>query len=156
MLGLMAALRAENDSADNEGVGATSLGEALKRTGALARQRALLVVVSDFRGPRDWRKPLLQVAARHDVLCVEVRDPREQELTDVGEITLVDPETGRTLRVDTRSERLRQRFAAAAAEERAEVARILASTGVGHVVVTTDDDWLRHLSAFLRRRKGRR
>ena len=62
--------------------------------------------------------------SRHDVLAVEIRDPREQELPDVGELWLVDPETGRQVRVDTRSATLRERFAAAAAEERSGVARV--------------------------------
>ena len=78
---------------------------------AIARQRGIVVVVSDFRGPLDWRKPLLEVMSRHEVLAVEIRDPREQELPDVGELWLVDPETGRQVRVDTRSRALRERFA---------------------------------------------
>jgi uncharacterized protein (DUF58 family) len=132
-------------------VGATSLGEAIKRADALARQRSFVVLVSDFRGPDDWRRPLLQLAGRHDVVAVEIRDPREQELPNAGELWLVDPETGRQLRVDTRSAKLRSRFAAAAAAERAGVARTLASIGVRHVVLTTSGDWLRELALFLRR-----
>jgi uncharacterized protein (DUF58 family) len=151
LIGLLTALRGEPPK---ERVGATSLGEALKRTGALARQRALVVVVSDFRGPRDWRRPLLELAGRHDVLAVEVRDLREQELPNVGELWLVDPETGRLMRVNTRSRRLRQRFAAVAAEERSGLERELASLGVRHHVLTTSGDWLRSLAAFLKR--GRR
>jgi uncharacterized protein (DUF58 family) len=130
-----------------------SIGEAIARTGALARQRSLVVLVSDLRGARDWRRPLLDVAGRHDVLVVEIRDPREQDLADVGILWVVDPETGRQLRVDTRSLRLRERFAAAAARERAEVARELASVGARHVVLSTEGDWLRPLVAFLRRRR---
>ena len=90
----------------------------------MTTQRALVVVVSDFRGPIDWRPPLLRLAGRHAVLAVEVRDPREQELADVGELRLVDPETGRQLRVDTGNRRLRERFAAAAADERRALRRV--------------------------------
>jgi len=71
--------------------GSRVVGGALELTDRLARQRALVVVVSDFRGPIDWRDPLLRLAARHTVLAVEIRDPREQELADVGELRLVDP-----------------------------------------------------------------
>ncbi len=70
----------------------------------------------------------------------------------MGFLRLVDPETGRQLRVDTRSRRLRERFAAAASAERAQVARALTSIGVRHVVLTTSGDWLRPLVVFLRRR----
>ena len=151
LIGLLAALRQEPEQART---GAASLGEALRRTGSLARQRSVVVVVSDFRGTRDWRRPLLELAGHHDVIAIEIRDPREQELSDVGLLWLVDPETGRQLRVDTRSRRLRERFAVAAAAERAEVKRSFASVGVRHVVLTTSGDWLRALVVFLRRSRS--
>jgi uncharacterized protein (DUF58 family) len=150
VVGLLAALR---EDANGNGAGATSLGEAFRRTASLARQRALVVVVSDFRGPLDWRRPLLDLAGRHDVVAVEIRDPREQELPDAGELWLVDPETGAQLRVDTRDAKLRARFAAAAADERSSIAHTLASLGVRHVVLSTSGDWLRVLAVFLKRRQ---
>jgi uncharacterized protein (DUF58 family) len=150
LIGLLDALRKERVDGE-ERVGATSLGEALRRTGSMARQRAVVVVVSDFRGPVDWRRPLLELAGRHEVVAIEIRDPREQELPNAGVLWLVDPETGRQVRADTRNERLRARFAAAAAEERAQLARTLASAGSRHVVLTTSGDWLRSLAVFLRR-----
>jgi uncharacterized protein (DUF58 family) len=128
-----------------------SLGQALRMVDGLAVQRSLVVVVSDFRGPMDWHKPLLRVAGRHPTVAVEVRDPREQELADVGELRLVDPETGRQLRVDTGNSKLRERFRIAAAEERAGLVRLLASAGVRHVALSTEGDWLRPLASFLRR-----
>jgi uncharacterized protein (DUF58 family) len=148
LVGLLAALRGEPE---RDGKRSTVFGDALRRVGALARQRSLVVVVSDFRGPRDWRRPLLELAGHHDVVAVEIRDRREQELPNVGLLYLVDPETGRQLRVDTRSRRLRERFAAAAAAERQELARSLSTVGVRHVVLGTSGDWLRPLVTFLRR-----
>ena len=150
LIGLLTALHSEREDGR---VGATSIGEAARRTGSLARQRALVVLVSDFRGPFDWRRPLLQLAGRHEVIAVEIRDPREQELANAGELWLVDPETGRQLRVDTRDARLRARFAAAAAAERGRLSEALASLGVRHLVLTTSGDWLRTLAGFLRRRQ---
>ena len=134
--------------------GTGTLREALELADRVTKQRALIVVVSDFRGPIDWRPPLLRLAGRHAVLAVEVRDPREQELADVGELRLVDPETGRQVRVDTGDRRLRERFAAVAADERRMLVASLASAGVRHVALSTEGDWLRPLAAFLRR--GRR
>ena len=154
-LGLLGVLAGLRDEPGGENAGATSLGEALHRTASLARQRAAVIVVSDFRGPQDWRGPLLELAGRHDVVAVEIRDPREQKLPNAGVLWLVDPETGRQLRADTRSEQLRARFAAAAAAERAELARALAAAGARHVVLTTSGDWLRSFAVFLRR-GGRR
>jgi uncharacterized protein (DUF58 family) len=149
LLGVLSALR--HDAADLQP--GLPLGEAFRRLAAIARQRSLVTVISDFRGPLDWRLPLLQLAARHDVLAVEIRDAREQELAPVGELWLIDSESGRRLRVDTNDIRLRKRFAQAAAAERAEVARALGSCGAAHVVLSTQGDWLRQLAAFLRRHR---
>ena len=155
-IGLFALLRALGREPEAGGTGATSLGEALARVGAVARQRALVVVVSDLRGAQDWRQSLLMLAGRHDVVAVEIRDPREEQLPAVGELWLVDPETGRTIRADTRSPKLRERFAAAAAADRRTVARTLAAAGADHVVLSTAGDWLRPLVPFLRTRRRRR
>ena len=148
LLGLLATLRDEPDAAD---AGPTAFAEAFRRTAAVARQRALVVVVSDFRGPLDWRRPLLELAGRQDVVAVEIRDPREGELPSVGELWLVDPESGRRLRVNTRSARLRERFAVAARDERRRLERLFTSAGVRHVVLSTSGDWLRALVPALRR-----
>jgi uncharacterized protein (DUF58 family) len=110
----------------------------------------MVVLVSDFRGPRDWHPLLVPVAARHQVLAVEIRDPREDDLPDVGELTLVDTETGREIRVDTSSRRLRDRFAAEAAAERASLALELRRLGAHHIVLSTAGEWLRSLAVQLR------
>jgi uncharacterized protein (DUF58 family) len=146
LLGLILASRVETVE---EGVGATSPADALRLANAAAPRGGLVVLVTDFRGPRDWRRPLAALAARHHVLAVEVDDPREAELTDVGELTLVDAETGREVRVDTSSRRLRERFVAAAAEDRASVATELRRMGVDHIVLSTAGDWLRTLAGEL-------
>jgi uncharacterized protein (DUF58 family) len=151
LLGLLGALREEAFDGPGPPVGSTSLGEALSRTGVVARQRSLVVVVSDFRGPSDWREPLLGLAGRHDVVAIEIRDPREQALTDLGELWLIDPENGRQIRVNTSDAKLRLRFAAAAADERRALERTLSSLGIRHAVLTTEGDWLRPLAAFLER-----
>jgi uncharacterized protein (DUF58 family) len=152
LVGLLLGLKDSHEPDSRQGTGVT-LATALQRLAGAARQRSLVVVVSDFRGPRDWRKPLLQLAGRHEVVAVEIRDPREQQLEPAGTLWLVDPETGDHLQVDTNDGKLRARFADAAADERAAVARELAAAGVAHVTLSTDRDWLRDLAIFVRRRR---
>ena len=139
LLGLLLASRVETVE---EGVGETSPARALRLANAAAPRGGLVVLVTDFRGPRDWARPLAALAARHQVLAVEIRDPREGALADVGELTLVDAETGREVRVDTSSRRLRERFAEAAARDRASVAAELRRIGVDHLALSTAGDWL--------------
>jgi uncharacterized protein (DUF58 family) len=152
MLALLMSLRREPGPAG----ATTSVGEALRHMNLLAQRSKVVIVVSDFRGPMDWSGPMTELAGRNSVVAVEIRDPREQELPDVGEIHLIDPESGRQLRVDTSQRKLRERFAAAAAEERAAVAGEIRHAGARHVVLSTDGDWLRAFASFLSQKEERR
>ncbi len=151
LFGLLVAVRQEPAP---DGTAGPPLHGALAQTATLAREHGVVVVISDFRGDRDWEGALLRLAARHTVIGVEVRDPREQELPDVGEIDLEDPETGQLLRVDTGDVRVRERFKEVAAEERRQVLRAFARAGAEHLVLSTEGDWLRTLAEHLRK-KGR-
>jgi uncharacterized protein (DUF58 family) len=84
------------------------------------------------------------------VLAVEVADPRESEVPDVGRLALIDPETGARLEVDTSNRRLRARFAQLELERRETVARELRRLRVDHVMLSTGDDWLLELGRQLR------
>jgi uncharacterized protein (DUF58 family) len=135
------------------------LGEALRAVGRIARRRGLVVVVSDFLTRDEWARPLRALATRHDVLAIEIVDPRELELPPVGLVTFVDTETGRRLEVQTAGAAIRARYAAAAAAQRADIARAVRGAGAEHLVLRTDRDWLldiaRHVTARRRRRAGR-
>jgi uncharacterized protein (DUF58 family) len=127
-----------------------AIERALRRAGKLARHRGLVVVISDFRGERNWRRAMAVVRHRHAVLAVEIRDPREGQLPPSGHLAVVDPETGDVVEVDTQSRTLRERFAAAELARRGAVAADLRHTGAEHVVLSTDGDWLRSLGGKLR------
>lgn len=134
---------------------------ALEELGRTSRRRGLVVVISDFLGEpgpaRPWEGPLRVLASRHEVVAVEVTDPRELVLPDVGTLTLVDPETGARLEVQTADRRLRTRFAEAAAADRAQVAAAIRRAGADHLRLSTDRDWLLDVADWVgaRRRRAR-
>ena len=139
MIGLVGILR---DDPAEEGGGQTSPATAMHLVARSRTASSLAVVVSDFRGPRDWRSALAELTGRHSVVAVEVVDPREDELVDVGELTLIDPESGRTMRADTSDRGLRDRFRSAATDEREAVRAIFRELGVRHVRLSTAGPWL--------------
>ena len=145
---LVTAPRAESGTVD--------LGAAIHRLGAYARRRGLVAVVSDFlEDPDTWAQPLRQVATRHTAIAVEIIDPRELSLTDVGLLTMVDPASGRTREVPTASRKLRARYEAAAAEQRVGTAAAIRASGADHLVLRTDRDWLLDVVRFVVDRRAR-
>ena len=144
-----------------DGGGATDLPGALLRLDRSMRRRGLAVIVSDWldddpaAATPAVTHPLRRLAVRHDVLCVEVVDPRELELPDVGVLEVIDPETGRGREVNTGNPRLRDRYAKAAAVRREALAATFRSAGADHLALRTDRDWLGDLVTFVATRRDR-
>ena len=122
---------------------------------AATRRRGLIVVVSDFLAAGEWERPLRVLSHRHEVLAIEVVDPRELELPNVGLLELVDPETGAMREVQTGNAKTRARYAEAAAQQRADIARRIRSAGADHLQLRTDRDWLLDLVRFVAWRRER-
>ncbi|MCW2879437.1 MAG: hypothetical protein JWQ95_3537 [Sphaerisporangium sp.] len=141
--------------------GPTRLAEAIELLAKARRKRGLRVIVSDFLdlGPggdplaeREWERPIRRLAARHQVLAIEVVDPRELDLPDVGLIALTDPETGRTREVHL-SPRIRRDYAEAAAAHREANRVALRRCGAGHLVLRTDRDWVYDIAQYTLRHR---
>ena len=135
--------------------GRTDLTAGLRRIAGTAKRRGLIVVISDFLDPGPWDAALRTLALRHDVLCIEVIDPVELALPDVGMLVLHDTVTGREIEVPTGNAKFRERYARAAAEQRAEISARIRVTGADHLVLRTDCDWLLDLARFVSRRRDR-
>lgn len=155
--GLIAALAAlDAVPVEGEAGGRTDLARAVASTGRIARHRGAVVVISDFPLQPGLEQALGAVGRRHEVVAVEVRDPRERHLPDVGPVQLRDLETGRRRLVDTADPRFQTRFAATVeATDRARHA-MLARAGARHVIVETGSDWVLPLARSLGRAPNRR
>ncbi|HEY0452584.1 DUF58 domain-containing protein [Actinophytocola sp.] len=130
------------------------LADAIEQLRRPPRRRGLAVVISDFLGDIDWQRPLRALSTRHDLIAVEVLDPRDVDLPEVGTVVLADPESGRQREVHA-SALLRKEFGAAAAEHRADVAAAVRRAGGGHLVLRTDSDWIADTVRFVVARKRR-
>lgn len=157
--GAFALLRKVAETPRQDGVpgDAATIAAALTAVGRVQHRRGLVAVVSDFLEP-GWPRALRRVATRHELLALVVGDPRELTLPSVGLLTLVDPETGRRVEVQTASPKLRARYAEAAARQSRERTAALRASGARVVPLSTDRDWVvdlvRHVAASRRRRGG--
>jgi uncharacterized protein (DUF58 family) len=122
-----------------------------------------MFLISDFELPEDGgvRRQALEraaqpVAARHDLIAVEIRDPHERTLPDLGLVTLEDAETGQVVVVDSGRSRTRRRFAELAEARRSETHRGLKRLGAEVLPLDTARPYERELLAFFdARERGR-
>ena len=135
----------------------TDISAMLVAAYGIARRRSLLLVVSDFISADGWEAPLSRLARRHEVVAIQVVDPRESELPDVGGVYVEDAETGEQIFVDTSDLGFRARLAAAAEARQADLEARARKAGVDLYPVRTDDDLVRSLMRIseLRRRRRR-
>jgi uncharacterized protein (DUF58 family) len=137
--------------------GVTALADLLRAADGVIRRRSLVFVVSDFISQPGWAEALARLARRHDVVAVRLWDPLEMELPDIGLVTVEDAESGEQLFVDASDPGFRERYAAMAEQQEADLMEQLAGTGADMVELATDDDLLDALMRFadLRRQRAR-
>jgi len=132
--------------------GETDLEAGLGAVLSTLKQRSVLFLVSDFLAT-PYESALKAAAARHDLIVIEIVDPKDDELPRVGPVVLRDAETGRVALVDGR--RLAERHAAQRRRDRAALARLTRRLGVDHLELRTDRPYLGPLVAFFERRRRR-
>jgi uncharacterized protein (DUF58 family) len=132
--------------------GGTDLEKGLSGTLASLKRRSVLFLVSDFLGGVPERA-IKAAAARHDLIVVEIADPRDDELPEVGPVVLRDAESGDLALVDGR--RAGREHGERRRKERAELTRLVRRLGVDHLRLRTDRPYLPTLIAFFEQRRKR-
>jgi uncharacterized protein (DUF58 family) len=145
-----------------EGTGTDSV-KALDVVNHVLHRRAIVFLISDFESPEDpatartaLRRAMRQTNRRHDLIAIQVEDPREKELPDVGILALEDAETGEILEVDTASAAVRERFKEKALDRGRRLASDFRSEGVDTLQLRTDLPYLPALQRFFKARVRRR
>jgi uncharacterized protein (DUF58 family) len=138
-----------------DGSGRADLAAAIGRIVAPNHRKGLAVCISDFTSPGPWARAMATTAVQHDLLAVEVVDPRELELPDVGVLEVVDAVSGQTQQIQTSNARLRKRYASEAALQRQQIADSLRAAGADHLQLRTDQDWLSDVVSFVALRRER-
>ena len=132
----------------------TDLGVALDLLGGVGKRRAVAFLISDFIAEA-YEKPLRVVSAKHDVIPIQVVDPREDELPDVGLALVEDLETGDLVEVDTSNLDVRANYAKEAQRQRASREHLFRRLQLDHCTVSTDRDFVKPLTELFRLRQRR-
>jgi len=152
--GLVAALRAVESVVPEETPGRTDLARAARTLGRVARHRGAVVLISDLPVSSELESALGVLARRHQLIALQIGDPRERELPVLGAVRMRDMETGATRLVDTADPRFRARLAQVVAEDEAARAAMLARVRARHVRLDTTGDWVLELARALARGGG--
>lgn len=148
----------------------TDIPGALRNLNRILKRKAICFLFSDFLAndaltgfqtaegqPQGELERLLRVTAqRHDLSCIELTDPREQELPDVGIVTLEDSETGELLEVNTSNKRFRNLYAVENLQRLEGLANRLTRMGIDHLRLSTNQPYIKDLRRFFKRREMRR
>ena len=134
----------------------TDLKLALDSMNQILKRRSIIFLVSDFMDePQRYSKPLFMTNRRHDLIAVDLHDPLEAEIADVGMLTLEDAESGQIVWLDTSDPVWRDMFAAQTVQFEMEKRRTLANAGVDRVQIRTDQDYAKALTLFFQKRNKR-
>lgn len=145
-------LRLVREVLDRPAHGGTDLQKGLEAVLAAQKRRSVLFVISDFLGS-PWTRALKAAAARHDLILVDIVDPRDEEIPAVGPVVLRDAETGRLAVVDGR--KAARQHAESRRREREELARLVRRLGVDRLVLRTDRPYLKTILTFFEQRRRR-
>jgi uncharacterized protein (DUF58 family) len=132
----------------------TDIAGAIDFAGKVSKKRGVLFLVSDFL-QGGYEKPLAILGKKHDLIAVSITDPREMAMPAVGLVELEDAETGDLILLDTGSRKVRAQYEREGRERMAALKGVLASSGVDHIEVMTDRDYVRALVRFFRARERR-
>jgi uncharacterized protein (DUF58 family) len=157
----------------------TDLNEALEFFLRVQAHKAITVIISDFLGsaamPRKKgeMRPrsnmllleslaqasftmLRQANRKHDLVAVQVTDPRELELPELGRLVFQDAETGEIVEVNTGDARKRKAFAERQAKDQEQMLRLFRKAAIDAIQLRTDQEYGAALGKFFENREKRR
>jgi uncharacterized protein (DUF58 family) len=132
----------------------TDLSAALNLLGQVARRRSVAFVISDFI-THGYEHALRIASKRHDVIPVQMVDPREEQLPDVGIALFEDLETGELVEVDTGDPRVREQFALRVAKQRAQREQMFKKLSLDTITIRTDRPYIEPITSLFRLRQRR-
>jgi uncharacterized protein (DUF58 family) len=132
----------------------TQPGGALTFLNQVVHRRSVVFLLSDFQAP-DFDTELSVTSRRHDLIAIPIVDPREEELPDIGRVTLEDAESGEQIEINTSDRKTRAAFLHAVSAREAARRRQLRRHRIDTIALRTNEEYVPALRAFFRNRERR-
>jgi uncharacterized protein (DUF58 family) len=134
----------------------TDIKHALDSINHILKRRSIVFLVSDFLDePARYSKPLFMTNRKHDVIAIDLHDPLESQIADVGLLTLEDAESDELVWLDTSDPAWRTLFSENTGQFETVKKKTLANAGVDRVRIRTDEDYAKALTLFFQKRAKR-
>lgn len=134
----------------------TDIPLALDTVNHVCKRRSILFLISDFQAdPESYRQPLFMASRKHDTIAVDLHDPLEYAIADVGMLALEDAESGQVVWVDSSARGWRRAHAQRLERLESGKLAVLRRAGVDRIAVDTTRDYVEPLACFFQNRARR-
>ena len=130
----------------------TNIGMAVSYLTQVMKRRCTAFLLSDFYSRSDFSKPIQIANSKHDIVAIQVYDPRAKSLPDIGLMKVRDAETGHEMIIDTSSAKLRQAHARYWIEREDLLNRTFAKSKVDWTSVATNENFTKALLLLFKKR----
>jgi len=131
----------------------TDIKMALDKVNQILKRRTIVFLISDLMAnPESYHKALNVTNKRHDVIAIDLHDPLENNINNVGLLTLEDPESGEIIWVDTGDRVWRNAYQQRIQLLEVEKARAFKRASVDRIRIGTDEDYTTPLTKFFQER----
>ncbi len=135
----------------------TDIKMALDKVNQILKRRSIVFLVSDFMAePESYRQAMAITNKRHDLIAIDLNDPLDTEISDVGLLALEDPESGEIVWVDTGDKAWQHAFAMKSDAFEVEKTAVFRKSGVDQININTNQEYTIPLTAFFYERANRR
>ena len=137
----------------------TDINAALQYLTNAQKRRCTAFIISDlmdvqFNNVQSTKdrgvSPIVIASRKHDLSAIQIYDRRDAEMPDVGLLKVKDPETGARVWADTSIKSVRDAYAKAWREQQEALEEMYNKTGMNHVSMRTDEDYVKKLMMLFR------
>jgi uncharacterized protein (DUF58 family) len=132
----------------------TCIQKALEHLNLVLHKRAVVFLISDLLD-QGFEQALKVANRKHDFVIIQIADPRERDLPNVGILEIRDAETGEVARVDTSLRRIRNRFRENWDRNQVRLRRLFDSHRIDHLTIESDKPYALPLVRFFEQRAKR-
>ncbi len=130
----------------------TNITEALRYFTSVIKKHSTAFLLSDFYD-ENYEDALKIASKKHDIVAIQITDPNEKQLPDLGLVKFFDPETQKTLWMDTSSKEIRNDFANAYKEHAKHVMEVFKKYGIDNIEIHTGQDYIKPLMKLFKQRE---